>query len=124
MTYVLTITGTRNGRADFEKHADAIVDEYGPPRLVVLGCDMNNGFISSRGVDEQAYKWALQRGYAWRREWANWDKGHSAGPKRNTAMSKHGGPGDVCLALPDEQSKGTYDCARKCEKRGQEVRYR
>lgn len=124
MTYVLTITGTRNGRADFEEHADAIVAEYGPPRLVVLGGDMNDGELSQRGVDKSAGAWARKHGFTVLIEYADWDRGKGAGPVRNTAMSKHGGPGDVCLALPDEQSKGTHDCARKCKKRGQEVRYR
>lgn len=43
---------------------------------------------------------------------ADWNNfGSSAGPIRNTAMVKSGA--DICLAFPDKESKGTWDCLRK-----------
>lgn len=42
---------------------------------------------------------------------ANWSKyGNAAGPIRNHKMVDSGG--DICIAFPDDDSKGTMDCAK------------
>lgn len=122
MSYVLVVTGTRDGRNDTWQRLDELVAERGKPRLVVLGGDENNGKRTSRGVDFQAREWCVAHRIQHVIKYALWDdEPRAAGPNRNSLMAHECGSGDVCLALPGPKSKGTHDCARKCEARGAEV---
>jgi hypothetical protein len=52
---------------------------------------------------------------------ANWDHlGSKAGPARNAEMVTAGA--DICLAFPNAQSTGTWDCIRKAAAAGIHVR--
>lgn len=120
MSYVLVITGTRDGRFDTWGHCDDVVAEHGRPRLVVLGGDQNGQKRTQRGVDMQARQWAESRGLRFVVEYALWGEGDHAGPERNGHMAAYCAttPKSVVLALPGPRSKGTYDCRDRCVKLG------
>lgn len=109
--YILVITGTRRQRKDTATQCDAVVAEYGIPRLVVVG--------DATGVDRAAYFWASRRGYAIAKEVV--DPSTPSPQKfhdRNQRMVGHAGLGDICLGLPDEKSRGTFDCLSRAKNRG------
>lgn len=115
-TYRMIITGTRHTLlpADTQRIRDTILDwPAARDRTITLvhgACP--------RGVDQIAVTLAAEREHISHEPHpADWQT-HSwrAGPIRNTAMVKLGA--DVCLAFPAPDSKGTHDCADKCEKAG------
>lgn len=83
-----------------------------------------------RGADQCAVKYALE----WNIESvgfpADWSLGNKAGPIRNQemidwALRRSTNPNDdvesawtevICIAFPLPQSKGTWDCVRRCER--------
>lgn len=73
------------------------------------------------GVDAQAEALAKEMGFVIDPHPADWSRGRRAGPERNARMVATCGPGDVCLAWPDADSVGTYDCARKAAAAGLRV---
>lgn len=73
------------------------------------------------GADAMAAAWAFRHGVeaeGWVAEWAS--LGRAAGPLRNERMVRAGA--QVCLAFPLGRSSGTWDCARRAELAGIEVR--
>jgi hypothetical protein len=81
----------------------------GPGTEVSLGCDkLVDGLANDAGIPVRKFP-------------ADWTKlGKSAGPIRNSEMVKFGA--DICLAFPDKDSVGTWDCLRKAVAAGIPVR--
>jgi hypothetical protein len=107
----LVITGTRNDRDDFERHADAWVEVFGRPYLI-LGGDRNKGRRSQRGVDLRAFRWGRARGFHGTVVYANWDEGDHAGRDRNVRMVSKAERPDHALGFPGPDSSGTWHCLR------------
>lgn len=76
----------------------------------------------ARGADTIARKRALDLGLDVETYWANWIKhgGGRAGGIRNQRMLDTGV--DLVLAFPLPGSRGTWDCVRRAERMGIEVR--
>lgn len=107
----MIITGTRHG----SPYVDELLEswfKYMEPDItaVLVGC--------APGVDTQAEKMARRLGLNVERYPADWSRGKRGGPERNTRMVATCGPGDVCIAFPDTESRGTYDCADKARDKG------
>lgn len=110
----LIVTGTRNGRDDVEDLLYQWSEEHGYPKEMLLG--------GARGVDEQAARWANDNAIDHRVFPANWElHGKSAGPKRNARMVQCASPDDWCLAFPDKDSRGTWNCVGLARKAGLHV---
>jgi hypothetical protein len=113
---VVAVTGTRNGRhGDVERALDKV-----RPRLVVVGC-------CPTGVDRAAREWCQHNGVIAVVVTAVWTPGghldRSAGPRRNSIMAdvaKAMGA-SVCLAFPDDDSRGTWDAVSKMKRAGVRV---
>ena len=71
------------------------------------------------GVDKHTLSWCetILPEDQYKVYYADWNKfGKTAGPRRNHEMCDSGG--DLCIALPDENSKGTKDCAEYANRIG------
>lgn len=74
------------------------------------------GACPSGGVDLVAHRWARVFGIPERHP-ADWKRyGKAAGPRRNAEMVALGA--HICLAFPDDESNGTWDCLRKAANAG------
>lgn len=81
-----------------------------------IDCIIEGG---SRGADQHAYVWALDRSVACERYEADWEnQGSFAGPMRNKRMLEEGKP-DLVIAFPG--GRGTADMVRKARRAGVEV---
>lgn len=104
------ITGSRHGHPLVERWLTAWVERHGEPWFV-LG--------DATGVDAQAMELCEVRGWSYDRVTAVWALyGNRAGPERNGRMVALCEPGDVCLAFPAADSRGTRDCVRKARAAG------
>ena len=107
----LVVTGSREGRADVERALDTWVMRYGIPQLVIVG--------DQRGVDTQAFEWAKERGYTFRRERVRPGQPSPACfHDRNQRMVDWAAPGDYLLAFPTAGSRGTWDCFQRGQRAG------
>lgn len=111
-------TGTRRVRDDTIPIANSLLQRFGRPDRVVVGC-------CPTGVDKQIRMWARFHNITLVVKTA--DKS-TPSPKRyhdrNQAIADELTPDvDIIFALPDDASRGTHDCARRCKKRGVEVLY-
>ncbi len=96
----------------FKEIVDAYINEIGRPNIIVSG--------GAKGVDTMAEKYSLEYNIPIAIFSPEWDKyGKKAGIIRNTDIVKNS---THILALPTEQSKGTYDTIRKTEKLGKILR--
>ncbi|MDB5716220.1 MAG: hypothetical protein JWO15_3617 [Sphingomonadales bacterium] len=108
-------SGTRRGREDTIALANELLETRGRPDEIVVGC--------AAGVDKQIRLWAKFHDITLNVKTA--DKS-VASPKRfhdrNQEIADELVPeGDVLFALPDDSSRGTYDCIKRCKARGIEV---
>ncbi len=133
------VTGSRDWRAEFgwevlrELGLVSPGGSRGPVTLVHGACGVDRGTVwpvpwpvdeagprlreGLRGVDRVAHYGALALGWGvdpWPAEWAR--LGNGAGPKRNQEMVDSGA--DLCLAFPLQDSRGTWDCARRAHRAG------
>lgn len=97
-----------------------------PVKLIAGAC--NSGTLTYTrsdgtkvyGADGLAEKYAAEFGYVFTPYPADWNKhGKSAGPIRNTEMSKSGAK--VCIGFWDGKSKGTFDMMTKAKNKGMTV---
>lgn len=104
----LLVTGDRNWHADRMAIGPIgwVAETFGPIDVVRHG--------DARGIDRSFGHAALTHGIRQDPHPADWSKGKSAGPIRNSAMVSLGA--DLCLAChPDlKNSRGTRDCVSKC----------
>lgn len=71
------------------------------------------------GIDAGARAWCESMNVSVAVYVAQWDTyGVAAGPRRNAAMVADAEVGDICLAFPSKNSRGTWDCVRKAKKAG------
>lgn len=112
MTYRILVTGTRRpctaaGRATIRAALNAAIRDLDPEQAVTVV----HG--NARGVDREAQLWAQEAAYVTPEPHpADWEAlGRKAGPHRNALMVGLGA--DICLAFPDTDSVGTWDCVRK-----------
>lgn len=88
--------------------------------------DLGGGYIvlvhgAARGADTMAARLWEARGLATEAHPADWDRlRRAAGGIRNQEMVDRGA--DLALAFPDPKSKGTWDCVRRIEAAGIELR--
>jgi hypothetical protein len=72
------------------------------------------------GVDRAAKSFLETAGWSFREFFADWAKyGKSAGPIRNHEMIDYGA--ELLIAFPDDESRGTKDCAIYAHSKGVEV---
>ena len=109
----LLITGTRKGRPDVARWIERFLLKHDPSEAIVG---------DAAGVDTQAFLALSRVGVSVIREVVT---GPKSDPRsyhdRNQRMADHCGPGDACLAFPDGESRGTWDCVRRCRERGMRV---
>lgn len=109
----LVVTGTRRGSPLTWPVLNAYRKLWGPPYLI-LGGDLNGSRYSQSGVDLQAFEWGRANHCHGMIEYAFWDRfGDGAGPERNGRMVRRAGEGHHLLAIPDERSRGTWNCYRQ-----------
>ena len=116
----LLVTGSRDW-SDYAKIASAlraVWHEWGQPTDAVL----IEGECPYSGADEIARSyWEIVLGLPVEPFPAERDQdGKLLGPERNQRMVDSGA--DLCLAFPLLGSRGTWDCVRRAEKAGIEVR--
>ena len=76
-----------------------------------------------RGLDEMVIEEAEKRGLQIQLYVADWTAhGRAAGPKRNQRMIDEGKPTEA-HAFPLDDSRGTWDCVRRCQKAGVPIRF-
>lgn len=76
----------------------------------------------STGLDEWVRIWCERNSVPYKEYTAYWhEHGKAAGPIRNGEMVADGG--EVCIAFPDDESKGTRDCAEKAKAAGIPVNF-
>lgn len=69
------------------------------------------------GVDYVAKSFLEAAGWPFKEFFADWSKyGDSAGPKRNHKMINYGA--ELLIAFPDDDSRGTKDCAKYADRNG------
>lgn len=111
----VVITGTRHGRADVEIWLSRFVaaHNYDEPRFIVG---------DAKGVDTQAWDWCGREGFDARRvHVATGTPSPKRFHDRNQAMVDLALPRvakSFCLAFPDDDSRGTWDCYRRALKAG------
>jgi hypothetical protein len=111
----ILITGGRK-RRDVEGIAAAIAGvgrrhELHPQDITVV-----DGACPT-GADRIAHEAAAEFGCATERYDADWDRhGKAAGGIRNQVMVDT--KPDICLAFPDPDSRGTWDCVRRAREAG------
>lgn len=66
------------------------------------------------GVDRLGEQWARKNKIPVAHFYADWSKGKSAGPKRNSRMAEYG---EVLIAFWDGKSRGTRDMIEKAKSR-------
>lgn len=116
MSRAIVVTGTR--RETRRGVISAELDKHSPSHVIV-GCYPG-------GVDLEAKQWALSRGLCPIVVHAPWKAlGRTAGPKRNNCLAQVGKAMEAwkCIAVPDDESKGTHDCAKACARHGIPVEY-
>lgn len=110
----LVVTGTRRGRPDVAYWLDRWARRYGLPEVLIVG--------DADGVDAQAVMWCGETRPLLQRVVVN---PLLASPHRyhdrNQRMVDAAEPGDHCLAFPDPESRGTWDCVRRARARGLRV---
>lgn len=109
------ITGSRHwmARKIMWPILDTIFDEN-PDMFLIVG--------DAEGVDAEAIEWAKIRGCPYKRYEADWSVGRAGGNQRNSRMINENPDAKLWLGFPLPTSKGTYDCMRKAEAKGIEVR--
>lgn len=124
---IVIVTGSRNWNNynALRSYIDHVCWKEGilyTPHLIVHG--------DARGADQLANEYAIQHGIPVKAFPADWALGNKAGPIRNQqmidwALRKSTNPSDdvesawtevICIAFPVPQSKGTWDCIRRCER--------
>ena len=90
---------------------DRWVKRYGMPKVLIVG--------DAPGVDAQALMWCgeerpLLHRVTVDRRLPSPERYHD----RNQRMVDAAEPGDHCLAFPDPESRGTWDCVRRARERG------
>lgn len=121
MSRYVAVTGTR--RNTRQGVISAALARANPTHIIVGDCPT--------GVDAEALAWAKANGvtpivvhalWDWHRK--NSGRPHGAGPQRNAAMAHLSQlVGAVeCIAVPDEDSKGTHDCVNAHQRFGVKVR--
>jgi hypothetical protein len=115
--YTIIVTGSRHYHHGFmiESALTQIARAHNFDVFVKVG-DCNTG------VDSTTQKWcdACLSDDKYRIFEADWGThGKAAGPIRNHEMVDSGG--DICIAWPLEDSKGTKDCAQYAASKGMEV---
>ena len=121
----ILVTGTRNGFG-----CDPCLAMEEAMSAAGLGCGAVVELVhgGANGVDTESTAWARCWGIPVRVFQADWKtRGYFAGPIRNGEMVDYcdvmaGSAGDeapcVCLAFPDQKSKGTWDCVRRAKAAG------
>lgn len=105
MTTRILVTGSRRwwDRWALWRRLDQLLEQHGALTVVHGGAP---------GLDDLARQWAELRGQDEECHAANWSTwGKRAGPMRNAGMVQAGAA--LCLAFPDPDSKGTWDCVRR-----------
>lgn len=109
----ILVTGSRNwtDRPAMERAIWEHTEEEAPSGvLIVQG--------GARGADRMAADIARDWGFRHATVPALWaSEGRAAGPLRNQQMIDTYEP-ELCLAFPEGDSKGTWDCMDRCEKAG------
>lgn len=108
----IMVTGSRNitYHSQLDLMLERATDYYSEDEVVFILGDAS-------GIDKLAREWAHDFGYAYIVEEADWAYyGKRAGMIRNAAMVAH--KPDICLAFPDESSRGTWDAARQAANAG------
>lgn len=111
MGFRILITGSRH-HTNYNLIKDTlerVVKFYGAPEVTVV-----HG--AAPGADTLAAKAAFELGYNVESYPADWSIGKAAGPLRNQKMVNTGA--NVCIAFPEEGSRGTYDCTRRASNAG------
>jgi hypothetical protein len=111
----LVITGSRHGHPDVERWMLKFAIKHGLPELTIVG--------DAAGVDAQAWEFAVSHlwSYAFirvKRALGSPEMFHD----RNQRMVELASKGDWLLAFPGPRSRGTYDCMRRANERGLNVR--
>lgn len=119
----ILITGSRNW-TDRQALEDAIFEaiaEHYAEQGAVNSKDITIVHGAAPGADELAAGIADDWGFNHEPHPADWKKHFkAAGPLRNQEMVDLGA--DVCLAFPDEDSRGTLDCMARATVAGIDVR--
>jgi hypothetical protein len=121
MTQYFLITGSR---AWPESHANIITDLLDSHLRWHPESTMLNGMCPT-GADKIAYEWALNNGVNVEKHYADWTRGRTAGPQRNTAMVNRllAEGSSVAFAFfygPKSASRGTMNTYNSLVARGVE----
>lgn len=110
----VVVTGTRNGRPDVAHWLRRFALKFGWPDEWIIG--------DAKGVDAQAYAWLIVAGVPVDQITRVEVNPELPSPQRfhdrNQRMVDIAGPGDACLAFPDFESKGTWDCFARAQRKG------
>lgn len=117
---VLCVTGARRGRLDTVYWLERWVRRFGRPRYLVVGD--SDRWTPWLGVDGQARVWGKQKGLSVVEELCHAVmRSPYRFQERDERMADHCGPGDWCLGLPDDLSRGTFLTMRHARDRGARV---
>jgi hypothetical protein len=112
----LVITGSRRGHPDVRRWLTAWHERHGAPQMCIVG--------DANGVDAEAFSVARELGWE---VWMLRVDPSLPSPRRyhdrNERMVGLACSGDVCLAFPDEESRGTYHCAWLAKRAGLTVHF-
>lgn len=117
---IVLVCGSRNWRDRdlVYQELDNLADLYDEVQVVHGDC--------KTGADKFADDWCLDRDYetlSLRRFPANWSKGRSSGPLRNSEMAAYAGKDAICIAFRSKgKSPGTDDMIAKARRVGMDVR--
>lgn len=108
----LAIVGSRNfnNQEYFNNIIDQFIETNGVPSMIISG--------GASGADTLARNYAITRNIQLIEHMADWSKGRGAGPERNTKIVNDC---DIMIAFPSNESKGTFDSIRKCQKMNKKV---
>jgi hypothetical protein len=107
----LLITGSRHGHPDLERWIARWLLARGKPEVFVLG--------DAEGVDADALHLCRLNRLHCTRVLVNLAiESPRRFLERNERMVAECGPGDVCMAFPRADSRGTYHCANLARKAG------
>ena len=114
---VIAVTGSRRLSLTDDEVEAIVIAAVGTSDIYRL---CNGG---QRGIDASFRRWFNRRvrGHRSLRTFkADWNEfGRQAGPVRNQRMIDDGA--DVLIAIPDDESRGTWDCKARAEEAGMRV---